>query len=144
MSKISGALIEIVTTRGERRGNDKHIKTAKLLTSFTTPPKQLDSRRRRQPDVDSPGEVMRSKPRPSLNRSTAAASSWKVLVLKLPTGVQGAYVSTLFPLPLRKKRFSDCYTELTGIIPFDDAFHNQCSISFGYFEKRQKLGEKPR
>ena len=60
------------------------LKTAKSLTSFTTPPKQLDSRRRRQLDVGSPGEVMRSKPRPSLNRSAAAASSWKVLVLKLP------------------------------------------------------------
>ena len=60
------------------------LETAKLLTRFTTPPKQLKSRRRTQPDVGNPGEVMRSKPRPCHNRSTAAASYCKVLVLKLP------------------------------------------------------------
>jgi len=50
-------------------GSDKN---SQITHKCTTPPKQLESRRRRQLDVGSPGAVMRSKPRSSLNRSTAA------------------------------------------------------------------------
>ena len=62
----------------------KTLRSAKSLTTFTTPPNQLHSRRRRQHNVGSPGYVMRNRPRPSLNPSMTAASPSKVLVLKLP------------------------------------------------------------
>ena len=70
-------------------GGDKN---SQITHKCTTPPKQLESRRRRQLDVGSPGAVMRSKPRSSLNRSTATASRSKVLVLKLPSVLGGDQV----------------------------------------------------
>ena len=68
-------------------------------------------RRRRQLHVGSPGAVMRNKPRSSLNRSTAAASRSKVLVLKLPNCITSTTFSFAVPDAIR----AQLYMHLCGV-----------------------------
>ena len=59
------------------------ICTVRKGSACRVPPNPLNSRRRRQHNVGSPGYVMRNRPRPSLNRSDDGGVALKVLVLKV-------------------------------------------------------------